>query len=124
MTKTNAQIFTELTEKDKNDVWHEVEMVDFGAYLIQRCSCGQPLSKKCSNPTYQNAADILTRMREFCGEERFYNFMHEVGIIIGAAILNKQDHEYYIDVDYLIEKDENGELVLLQRAIDFIRSGK
>ena len=67
---TDAQRFHELT----GGCWHEwVEKTGYVTYC-----------KKCHSayeeiPTYDNAADILNRMKEKCGEERFETFLHDIG---------------------------------------------
>jgi len=73
---TDAQRFHELT----GGCWHEYDKI-IGLY--NKCSCGKICGNldehiKQSNPTYSNAADILKRMREYCGEEKYKKFFTEI----------------------------------------------
>ena len=125
MTKSNAQIFTELTTKDKNDVWHEVRKGSYQAVdnmlIIDYkyiCSCGlvgnykQPLEIHCKNlnPTYPNAADILNRMRDFVGEDGYIQFV--IYLIIPKGM------NYFTFIDQYILNPS----ALLEKAIEFLET--
>lgn len=119
---TNARIFTELTGRK----WHFVS--SYGEHYYE-CSCGERYGSyeaigehtKVSNPTYQNAADILNRMREFCGEDevKHHSFMLNIGTYYSDRSLLKVVITYYIEETYILNAP-----ALLQEAIEFLRSGK
>lgn len=61
-------------------------------------------------PENYNAADILNRMKEFCREERYINFIKTVGEIMAP-------HNYHevISIDYILNPP-----ALLQKAVEFL----
>ena len=117
---TNAQRFHELTGKDKNDVWNN--FIGFRSSKFH-CSCGLNFNYhndllehiKESNPTYDNAADILNRMREFLEDDKYEEFIYTVGAY------DKADHSIglnewiSIDIEYILNP-----AALLERAIEFL----
>jgi len=111
---SDARRFTELTAKEGDD-WHE--MYGCNGQLV--CSCGEKFSLSSfainhvrqSNPTYTNAADILNRMKEFCGEG-LEDFIVEVG-----GLSKHGSHLDTILVDYVLHPDD-----LLQKAIEWLEA--
>lgn len=77
-----ARLFHEATAKE-GEVWHEVVEHRSGYY---RCSCGEVFAYGSDidnhinqiNPTYDNPRDILNRMKEYCGEEKYKKFFTEI----------------------------------------------
>lgn len=87
MTKSNAQIFTELT----GGKWDEENCV-----------------------TFLNAADILNKMKEFCGEERYKEFVNEY---IGEISYDVEHNEIiYINEKYILTPS-----LLLEKAVEYLR---
>lgn len=80
MNKSDAQKLTELL----GGCWHEV----VARGLENICSCGfksyliVSLDEHIeeSNPTYKNPKDILNKMKEFCGEERYIKFIRKISL--------------------------------------------
>jgi len=115
---TNAQRFHELTAKDKADVWNN--FIGFRSSKFH-CSCGLNFNYhndllehiKESNPTYSNAADILNRMREFCGEDKYGDF-----------ILWLPDYSVNGILKHVIDTYILNPSALLERAIEFLQEGK
>jgi adenine-specific DNA glycosylase len=63
--KSDAQRFTELTCSHKKD-WPNCDNCPF------RFKC------KAEMPTYSNPADILEKMKQFCGIHKFRNFIYQL----------------------------------------------
>ena len=90
MTKSDAQRFTELT----GGIWHELLHSN-----SRICTCGLTGESQSllfihiseSNPTYSNAADILNRMKEFCGEERYAKFIGTLPLTFIVDKLNPNE---------------------------------
>jgi hypothetical protein len=113
---TNAQIFTELT----GGCWHEP--IFYGSRICIHCGvliavgdANKPFYDMVKyNPTYSNAADILNRMREFVGEDKYKIF----GTIIGLWTYDPFNSKYNL---YVGEKYVTDPPVLLERAIEFLQ---
>ena len=108
---TDAQRFTELT----GGCWHEYDKI-IGLY--NKCSCGKICGNldehiKQSNPTYSNAADILNRMKEFCGQSKYNKFLWEESVdCVGRTQLEA--------INNFIEKYILNPPVLLRKAVEFL----
>jgi adenine-specific DNA glycosylase len=100
MTKSDAQRFTELTCSHKKD-WPNCDDCPF------RFKC------KAEMPTYSNAADILSRMKEFCGEERFLDFIRQNGFD------GENGDTIFIEIDLVLNPP-----ALLKKAIEFLEVEK
>lgn len=98
MTKSPAQIFHELTCKHRKEYKSCKECPLYSLPIIE----------------YSNAADILNRMKEFCGEEGYYNFTHKI-VLVNTG---------YIDIDKFLDKYILNPSALLQKAIEFLEEGK
>jgi hypothetical protein len=116
---SDAQIFTELIDGK----WHEAKLFQDG--INYKCSCGCLFYKermdnhiKESNPTYSNAADILNKMKEFCGEERYYTFIRKKGIGIVRKLTDYPINVYnvFIDETYILNPP-----ALLKKAVEFLK---
>jgi hypothetical protein len=113
-----ARLFHEATAKE-GEVWHEVVPIT----LKPRCSCGKmftwqsDLSKHIdeSNPTYDNPRDILKRMRDFCGEERFDLFMAQLEYGNNTNV-EGIDWSGNIDIDYILDPP-----ALCKKAVEFLK---
>lgn len=95
--------------------WHEWEIYTDWVESIPTCSYS--VCKKCNttldckekeNPTYSNPRDILNRMKEYCGEEKYREFID----IVGASVYDT----YYIDEDYILNPP-----ALLKKAWEFLK---
>ena len=115
MTKSEAQIFTELT----GVCWHGweaitewVESIPTGTFF--KCQkCGAILDcKENENPTY-SAVDILKRMKEFCGEEKYRKFIRTKAI----GLCQLTDDEWIISIyeTYILNP-----ALLLKKCNEFI----
>lgn len=120
---SDARRFTELTAKE-GDYWHE--MYGCNGQLV--CSCGEKFSLSSfainhvrqSNPTYTNAADILNRMKEFCGEERYRHFIVETGIGTWHEVDSFKEGRkitFYIKEEFIRNPSD-----LLQKAIEWLEA--
>jgi len=113
---TDAQRFTELT----GGKWHEINI---NIPRLQ-CSCGkewyggattEELNKHLSlNPTYSNASDILNRMKEFCGEEKYLIFISWLCSTLSFSIDN-----FRIVMDFINTYILNPP-ALLRKAVEFL----
>jgi hypothetical protein len=105
--KSDAQRFHELT----GGCWHEP--IFLGSRICNKCgvlfaigNANEPFDDFDKvNPTYSNSADILNRMKEFCGEEKFEKFLYEIG--------------WFKTTKYLFDC-----LALLDKAIEFLEQLK
>lgn len=70
---------------------------------------------KQPNPTYAHADEILKRMKEFCGEERYSSFIQ----YLQNRFEIKEFISTYLNVP-VRTKDEILKMVLLQKAIEFL----
>jgi len=95
---TDAQKFTELT----GGKWENI--IDG---VCDRCG-----TVFYANPTYSTAADILNRMKEFCGVDKYENFICTVGSI---TPLFDEPPIYSIEEKYILNPS-----ALLQKAIEFL----
>lgn len=125
-TKSPARQFTELTAKDKNDVWHEE--ISGGRDYKKVCSCGLLLDDyiqkqldrhiKESNPTYSHADEILNRMREKCGEEKYNTFINSTRIGIVRRVT---DYPILLYKVFINEEFISNPSALLQKAVAFLK---
>lgn len=116
MTKSDAQRFTELT----GGCWHSV----VARGLENICSCGfksyliVSLDEHIeeSHPTY-SAVDILKRMKEFCGEEKYRKFIRTKAI----GLCQLTDDEWIISIyeTYILNP-----ALLLRKCIEFLEGEK
>jgi hypothetical protein len=109
---TDAQRFTELT----GGCWHEYDKI-IGLY--NKCSCGKICGNldehiKQSNPTYSNAADILNRMKEFCGIDKYEDFICTIGSI---TPLFDEPPIYSIEEKFILNP-----AALLKKAMEFLET--
>lgn len=112
-TKSPAQIFTELI----GGCLHTFAPKSEDEWATMVCSkCGYTTNdlnaqfEETAND-YLNAADILNKMKEFCGEERYYKFICEIGL--------EKNFVYYVEEKYILNAP-----TLLLKAIEYLRSGK
>lgn len=110
---TDAQRFHELT----GGCWHEYDKI-IGLY--NKCSCGKICGNldehiKQSNPTYTNPADILKRMRDYCGEERYALFMAKLEYGMQQPNIEAIDWDGSIDEDYVLNPS-----ALLRKACEWL----
>jgi hypothetical protein len=117
---SNAQIFHELTGGEIAEAywWCETCQQELGGYNVtyeENCAiCGHPVIVKGGDcPTYSNAADILNRMREFCGEDKYGDF-----------ILWLPDYSVNGILKHVIDTYILNPSALLERAIEFLQEGK
>jgi hypothetical protein len=107
---TDAQRFTELTGG-----CHHVRTSKYSA-ICRKCK-----ADICSAPSisYDNAADILNRMKEYCGEERYYTFIRKKGIGIVRKLTDYPINVYkiFIDETYILNPS-----LLLREAIEFLEA--
>lgn len=109
-----ARLFHLATAKE-GEVWHErINAIMFADFFT--CSCGYQartieefaLHTKKSNPTYSHADEILKRMREYCGEERYRKFVAQIGKVrIVPPYISYQYlyyEEYILDPSALCKK--------------------
>jgi hypothetical protein len=90
-------------------VWHEREQVGAGYF---KCSCSNEKHSyyyneflyQHTNPTYDNAADILKRMKEYCGEERYYKFVIKSQVGIGYMSALWIADTYILNAPALLQK--------------------
>jgi uncharacterized C2H2 Zn-finger protein len=114
-----AKLFFLATAKE-GEVWHEVVEHRSGYY---RCSCGEVFAYGSDidnhinqiNPTYDNPRDILKRMREYCGDERFDLFMAQLEYGNNTNV-EGIDWSGNIDIDYILDPP-----ALLQKAVEFLK---
>ena len=114
---SDAQRFHELT----GGCWHERDwskepvmwVGGKGTHCLTCVKCKQPIPMDyvSNRPTYDNAANILTRMKEFCGEG-LEDFIVEVG-----GLSKHGSHLDTILVDYVLHPDD-----LLQKAIEWLEA--
>jgi hypothetical protein len=98
---TETQRFHELT----GGCWHEwVEKTGYVTY------CKKCLSAYEEIPTYDNPADILKRMRDYCGEERYKDFLNTISESISP-------YAKVIDIYYI----ENAP-ALLRKACEWLEN--
>jgi hypothetical protein len=67
-------------------------------------------------PDNYNAADILNRMREFCGEGKYREFILRVGT---QSRDWNNNYTYYINTIYILNPS-----ALLERAIEFLEGNE
>ena len=117
--KSDAQKFTELT----GGCWHKISpfdsplsiilsIVDGGKLEQNEYECRMCGTKYIHNPTYTNAADILNKMKEFCGEEKYSEFIIELDLD-GSGILESFINKFVLNHS-----------ALLQKVIEFLEEGK
>ena len=116
----DAQRFHELT----GGCWHEFkEVSQYGNICKCNCLCGNLDEHiKKSNPTYSNAADILNRMKEFCGEEKFGLFVGNIGNVVDYQYEkfefgNDIPTDYLVDLKYILNPP-----ALLRKAVEFLEA--
>ncbi len=108
-----AKLFHEAT----GGCWHEYDKI-IGLY--NKCSCGKICGNldehiKQSNPTFDNPTDILKRMRDYCGEERYKLFMAQLEYGNNAYV-EGIDWSGHIDVDYVTNAP-----ALCKKAWEFLK---
>lgn len=115
MTKSDAQIFTELT----GGCWHgwERENILYKKGLDAKiCKhCGIYWNIDLQNPTYSNAADILKRMREYCGEEKYKKFFTEIATKRNGEYLELMTIYEFV-ATYILNPP-----ALLKKAVEFLK---
>jgi hypothetical protein len=98
----DAQKFTELTGGCRH-----VRTSKYSA-ICRKCK-----ADICSAPSisYDNAADILNRMKEYCGEERYFDFMVHLGSDViektnptPIGLINNFLNDYILDTPALCKK--------------------
>ncbi len=126
MTENYEKLFFLATAKE-GDVWHEITnytiVKDGRVITYATCSCGKNFlfdstldeHIKNSNPTYDNPRDILKRMREYCGEERFDLFMAQLEYGNNTNV-EGIDWSGNIDIDYILNPP-----ALLKKAVEFLK---
>lgn len=109
MTDNYAKEFHEATAKE-GDCWHEwITGVSPEIYLIVCKHCGEIYTDYNDNPTYDNPRDILNRMKEFCGEERYDEFIRWL----------QQTH--WFEIDEFLETYILNPPALLKKAVEFMK---
>jgi hypothetical protein len=111
-----ARLFHEAT----GGIWHEVEQAGTGYF---KCSCSKEKHSyyyaeflyQHTNPTYTNPADILNRMKEYCGEERYGEFIYQC--ITEMRTLNKTS---YLTVMGFVDSFILNAPALLRKAVEFL----
>lgn len=122
--KSDAQRFTELT----GWCWHERDLMEPPVKLLlsalnnSRLEQQVYICKKCKaeftyNPTYENPKDILLKMKEFCGEERYCNFINSVGFWKYTNVTGGT--KIYIEENYILNPAK-----LLRKACEFLQQRK
>ena len=99
---TDVQRFTELTGgkwKENEFVWED----------DKTCVQFDP------NSTYTNPADILKRMRDYCGEERYALFMAKLEYGMQQPNIEAIDWDGSIDEDYVLNPS-----ALLRKACEWL----
>lgn len=110
MTKPNyAKEFHEATAKE-GDCWH----IRISKYSAICKKCGADMST-ATNPTYDNPLDILKRMREYCGDERFDLFMAQLEYGNNTNV-EGIDWSGNIDIDYILDPP-----ALCKKAVEFLK---
>lgn len=116
--KSDAQRFHELTG---GKLHYEIESIQKDYYY---CSCGFVEKDRSAfnghiakhNPTYSNAADILNRMKEFCGEEKYLIFISWLCSTLSFSIDN-----FRIVMDFINTYILNPS-ALLRKAVEFMEA--
>lgn len=116
---SDAQIFTELIDGK----WHEAKLFQDG--INYKCSCGCLFYKermdnhiKESNPTYSNPKDILEKMKQFCGEDRYYEFIIHISFVqTGSSNVG-----FIMSIGDFINTYILNPPLLLKKAIEFLEA--
>jgi hypothetical protein len=73
-----------------------------------------------ANPTYDNAADILNRMKDYCGEERYKIFIN--------SFTSYTDYRHWTTykptIDFINEIYILNPSALLRKAVEFLQQNK
>jgi hypothetical protein len=105
--------FTELT----GGHWHE-----WTEYQGNKCKCGLFRYRGTDNPTYENPADVLSRLYEYLTSLQWDNFVEKCGLWHTNIVMQDPDYttlrKPYIAMEMLIGDS------LLKAAVDFLREGK
>jgi hypothetical protein len=105
----DAQRFTELTGGCRH-----VRTSKYSA-ICRKCK-----ADICSAPSisYDNAADILNRMRDYCGEERYREFIEVggIGIVYHSGVASGYRWLVAINEDYILDHP-----ALLKKAVEFLK---
>jgi hypothetical protein len=109
-----AKLFFLATAKE-GDCWH----TRISKYSAICKKCGADMST-ATNPTYDNPRDILKRMKDFCGEERYFDFMVHLGSDViektnptPIGLINNFLNDYILDHPALCKK-----------AVEFLKGEK
>jgi len=117
---SDAQKFHELTG---GKLHYEIESIQKDYYY---CSCGFVEKDRSAfnghiakhNPTYSTAADILNRMKEFCGEIGYKLFLCR--LLYAESCwddLTENDYDGVIYVDYVTDPP-----ALIKKAVEFLEA--
>lgn len=115
---SDAQRFTELTD----GCWHNCYRKDGYWHDCYKC---EKQYKDSDNLTYSNAADILNRMRTFCGEEKYRKFIKTISYekhIDYREAYGEPDERYFVQMsltDFINNYILNAP-ALLRKAIEFL----
>ncbi len=120
MTENYEKLFHEATAKE-GEVWHEVVEHRSGYY---RCSCGEVFAYGSDidnhinqiNPTYSHADEILKRMKEYCGEERYFDFM----VRLGSDVIEKTNPTPIGLINNFLNDYILNPPALLKKAVEFL----
>lgn len=113
---TDAQKFHELT----GGCWHEFkEVSQYGNICKCNCLCGNLDEHiKKSNPTYSHADEILKRMKEYCGEERYFDFM----VRLGSDVIEKTNPTPIGLINNFLNDYILNPPALLKKAVEFLEA--
>jgi hypothetical protein len=124
--KSDAQRFTEMT----GVCWHERDWSKEPSFWVGgngwQCftcrKCGQniPIDYDSKRPTYSNPKDILEKMKEFCGEDRYYEFIIHISFVqTGSSNVG-----FIMSIGDFINTYILNPPLLLKKAIEFLEGEK
>jgi hypothetical protein len=107
-----AKLFFLATAKE-GDCWH----IRISKYSAICKKCGADMST-ATNPTYDNPLDILNRMRDYCGEERYREFIEVggIGIVYHSGVASGYRWLVAINEDYILDPP-----ALCKKAVEFLK---
>lgn len=110
--------FTELT----GGHWHEwKQYATYTGNQRFRCDCGAN-ELRDKNPTYDNPADVLSRLYEYLTSLQWDNFVEKCGLWHTNIVMQDPDYttlrKPYIAMEMLIGDS------LLKAAVEFLKEGK
>lgn len=121
--KSDEQKFTELT----GGCWHIFRQKSEDEWATMKCQkCGFETNElnaqftETAHPTYSNAADILNKMKEFCGEDRYYEFIIHISFVqTGSSNVG-----FIMSIGDFINTYILNPPLLLKKAIEFLEEAK